>query len=32
MQTLATHVPGRASPAAAGHWNWRKKLNNYLNI
>ena len=33
MQSLApAHIPERASPLAADHWNWRKKLSNYLNI
>jgi hypothetical protein len=28
MQSLAPeHLPERALPAAAGHWNWRKKLS-----
>jgi hypothetical protein len=22
----------RTCPQLAGHWNWQKKLNNYLNI
>lgn len=26
------NLAGRAGPWLACHWNWRKKLNNYLNI
>jgi hypothetical protein len=25
-------ITWRACPQLAGHWNWRKKLSNYLNI